>query len=350
MTLGPVMLNIEGCELTDEDRRRLTHPQTGGIVLFSRNYRNPDQLAELCREIHALRDPPLVISVDHEGGRVQRFRDGFQALPAMGRLGDLYDQEPEEAIRLAELFAWIMAAELRHYGVDLSFAPVLDVGGPHSSVIGDRAFHRDPEAICRLANAWIRGMRAAGMEAVGKHFPGHGTVAGDSHHVMPFDNREFSEIENLDLVPFRRVIDTHLAGIMMAHVIYDRVDAQPAGYSRYWIETVLRGQLEFDGIVFSDDLNMAGAESVGGFAARGQRALAAGCDILLVCNNAKGADDVLESLGDYSNPTTQLRMVRLHGEKREDDLLSGPRWQAACDELERFHQRRGLSDGEDLFE
>ena len=350
MSLGPVMLDIEGCELTDEDRRRLRHPQTGGIVLFTRNYRDTDQLAELCREIHQLRDPPLLIAVDHEGGRVQRFRDGFQALPAMGRLGDLYDQDPDEAIRLAELFAWIMAAELRQHGVDLSFAPVLDVGGPHSSVIGDRAFHRSPEAISHLANAWVRGMRAAGMEAVGKHFPGHGTVAGDSHHVMPFDNRKFSEIEALDLVPFRRVISTHLAGIMMAHVIYDRVDDQPAGYSRYWIETVLRGHLRFDGIVFSDDLNMAGAESVGGFAARGQRALAAGCDILLVCNNADGADEVIESLRDYSNPTSQLRMVRMHGEKGEDDLCSGSRWRQACAELDRFHRRRGLADEGDLFE
>jgi beta-N-acetylhexosaminidase len=350
MTLGPVMLNIEGCELTDEDRRRLTHPQTGGIVLFSRNYRNPDQLAELCREIHDLRDPPLVISVDHEGGRVQRFRDGFQALPAMGRLGDLYDQEPEEAIRLAELFAWIMAAELRHYGVDLSFAPVLDVGGPHSSVIGDRAFHRDPEAICRLANAWIRGMRAAGMEAVGKHFPGHGTVAGDSHHVMPFDNREFSEIENLDLVPFRRVIDTHLAGIMMAHVIYDAVDARAAGYSRYWIETVLRGQLGFEGCVFSDDLSMSGAESVGGYPERAAAALEAGCDILLVCNNPQGAEQVLDSLQDYSSPASQLRMVRMHGEEAEASRFQSADWQSACEELRAFNHRLGQADSGDLFD
>ena len=350
MTLGPVMLNIEGCELTDEDRRRLKHPQTGGIVLFTRNYRDPRQLAELCAEIHALRDPPLVITVDHEGGRVQRFREEFQALPAMGRLGDLYDQDADEAIRLAEIFAWIMAAELRHYGVDLSFAPVLDIGSPNSSVIGDRAFHRDPEAITRLANAWVRGMRSGGMEAVGKHFPGHGTVAGDSHHVMPFDKREFSEIEALDLVPFRRVIATHLAGIMMAHVIYDRVDELPAGYSRYWIETVLRGQLGFDGIVFSDDLNMAGAETEGGFAGRAQRALHAGCDVLLVCNNADGADEVLDFLGSYSNPTTQLRMVRLHGEKSTGDLFTSSRWQSACAELDRFHDSRGLSDGGDLFE
>ena len=224
MTLGPVMLDIEGYALSDSDRRRLSHPQVGGVVLFSRNYQATEQLADLCREIHALRSPQLVIAVDHEGGRVQRFRDGFQTLPAMGQLGDYYDQDQGEAIHLAETFAWVMAAELLRYGVDLSFAPVLDIANPASSVIGDRAFHRDPEAIVRLANAWIRGMRKAGMEAVGKHFPGHGTVAGDSHHVMPFDSRSFGEIEALDLVPFRRVIATHLSGIMMAHVIYDHVD------------------------------------------------------------------------------------------------------------------------------
>ena len=350
MTLGPVMLNIEDCELSQDDRRRLTHPQTGGIVLFTRNYQSREQLSELCREIHSLRDPPLVITVDHEGGRVQRFRDGFQALPAMGRLGDLYDQDADEAIRLAEVFAWIMAAELRHYDIDLSFAPVLDIGNPNSSVIGDRAFHRDPEAVCRLANAWIRGMRAAGMEAVGKHFPGHGSVAGDSHHVVPFDGREFSEIEALDLVPFRRVIATHLTGILMAHVVYDRIDENSAGYSRHWIETVLRGQLGFEGIVFTDDLNMAGAESVGDFPARARKALDAGCDILLVCNNADGADQVLDSLQGYSNPVSQLRLIRLHGQAAAKDLFTSRQWRHACTELEQFHQRQGLSDSGDLFE
>ena len=219
MTLGPVMLDIAGTALDAGDRERLGHPQVGGVILFSRNYRDPEQLAALCAEIHALRDPRLVIAVDQEGGRVQRFRDGFQSLPAMGHLGDLYDEDPRQAIRLAETFAWVMASELLARGVDLSFAPVLDIGDPVSSVIGDRAFHRDPETVCHLANAWVRGMRAAGMEAVGKHFPGHGSVEGDSHHVMPFDRRELVEIEALDLVPFRRVIATDLAGIMMAHVI-----------------------------------------------------------------------------------------------------------------------------------
>ena len=350
MTLGPVMLDIGGCELNAEDRKRLAHPQVGGVILFSRNYRDPQQLANLCAEIHALRDPRLVVAVDHEGGRVQRFRNGFQAIPAMGLLGDFYDEEPEQAVRLAEVFAWVMAAELLHYGVDLSFAPVLDISNPVSSVIGDRAFHRNPETVSHLANAWVRGMRRAGMEAVGKHFPGHGSVEGDSHHVMPFDRRRFSEIEALDLVPFRRVIATHLTGIMMAHVIYDHVDKNAAGYSRYWIESVLRGQLGFEGVVFSDDLSMSGAESVGGYPQRAEHALVAGCDILLVCNNLSGADEVLESLQGYSNPTSQLRMIRLHGQPDNVELFKSQAWQNAFEELHTFNHRLGLADSGDLFE
>ena len=344
------MLDIAGTALDDADRARLSHPQVGGVILFSRNYRDGDQLTRLCAEIHALRDPRLVIAVDQEGGRVQRFRDGFQALPAMGHLGDLYDQEPRQAIRLAETFAWMMATELLVHGVDLSFAPVLDIGDPVSSVIGDRAFHRDPEAICHLANAWVRGMRRAGMEAVGKHFPGHGSVEGDSHHVMPFDRRPLERIEALDLVPFRRVIDTHLAGIMMAHVIYENVDARAAGYSKYWIETVLRDQLGFEGIVFSDDLSMSGAEVAGGYPERARAALDAGCDILLVCNNPQGADEVLESLDGYSNPASQMRMVRMHGRDIEPSVLETPEWRAACEELQAFNHRLGQAESGDLFE
>lgn len=350
MTLGPVMLDVKGLALDADDRRRLCHPQTGGVILFSRNYRDPQQLAELCHEIHALRDPRLVVAVDHEGGRVQRFREGFQEVPAMGQLGDLYDQDAQQALQLARSFGWMMSAELLHYGVDLSFAPVLDIGDPVSSVIGDRAFHRDPEIIAHLANAWIRGMRAAGMEAVGKHFPGHGSVEGDSHHVMPFDRRSFADIEALDLVPFRRVIHTHLAGIMMAHVIYDQVDVQAAGYSRYWIETVLRQQLEFEGVVFSDDLSMSGAETVGGYSQRARHALDAGCDILLVCNNPAGADEVLESLQGYTSLTTQLRMIRLHGQDTHAQLFDSDDWRQACVQLQGFNQGPGQAQSGDLFE
>lgn len=352
MSLGPVMLDVSGLALDDEDRRRLQHPQVGGVILFSRNYHSPKQLKSLVEEIHAMRTPRLVVAVDQEGGRVQRFRDGFQTIPAMAKIGDLYDQDAATAIKYAETFAWIMASELLHYGIDLSFSPVLDVANPVSSVIGDRAFHRDPETITRLANAWIRGMKKAGMEAIGKHFPGHGSVEGDSHHVMPFDRRNFDNIETHDLVPFRRVIATHLTGIMMAHVIYDQVDEMPAGYSKFWIEQILREQLGFDGIIFSDDLSMSGAETVGDYSERAKASLQAGCDILLVCNNPQGADEVLDSLTNYNNPTSQLRMIRLHGEPSSQtlDLFNTQQWQMATGQLDDFHRQDFFGDSGDLFE
>ncbi|MCP4186805.1 MAG: beta-N-acetylhexosaminidase [Gammaproteobacteria bacterium] len=352
MNLGPVMLDIAGTTLDDNDRRRLMHRQVGGVILFSRNYESPAQLKALTEAIHSLRMPRLVVAVDQEGGRVQRFREDFQKIPAMARLGDLYNEDSGKAIQSAETIAWVMAAELLHYGVDVSFSPVLDIGNQVSQVIGDRAFHHDPESITRLANAWIRGMRKAGMEAVGKHFPGHGSVEGDSHHVMPFDRRSFDKIEALDLVPFRRVIATHLSGIMMAHVIYDQVDDIAAGYSRRWIRDILRRQLGFDGIIFSDDLTMSGAESVGGYAERAKNALQAGCDILLVCNNPEGADEVLESLGDYDNPTSQIRMIRLHGRppKGTADLFNTRNWQQAVKLLDEFNQQASVTESGDFFE
>ena len=351
MSLGPVMLDLEGLALNADDRRRLRHPATGGVILFSRNYREPGQLRELVDEIHAIRTPRLIVAVDQEGGRVQRFREGFQRLPAMGLLGDLYDRDPDRAIQLAQTVGWIMAAELLHYGVDLSFAPVLDLGHRISTVIGDRALHTDIDAIVRLANALIRGQREAGMEAVGKHFPGHGSVEGDSHHVMPFDRRSRETILAHDVQPFRRVIETHLAAVMMAHVIYERVDPNPAGYSSYWIEQVLRQRLGFDGVVFSDDLSMAGAGSVGGYAERARASLAAGCDMLLVCNNPQGADEVLESLANYNNPVSQLRLVRLHGRPadKKGRLFASDHWHKAVSDLHAFQHEVELSESDDLF-
>ena len=352
MNLGPVMLDVASVTLDKEDRRRLNHQQVGGVILFSRNYQSPEQLRSLIEEIHAIRSPRLVVAVDQEGGRVQRFRDGFQSIPPMAKLGEQYDDDSGAAIKNAETFAWIMASELLYYGVDLSFSPILDLGNPVSSVIGDRAFHRDPEVITRLANAWIRGMKKAGMEATGKHFPGHGSVEGDSHHVMPFDRREFVDIEAQDLIPFRRVIATHLSGIMMAHVIYEQVDETPAGYSKHWIEEVLRKQLGFDGIVFSDDLSMSGAETAGGYAERARASLEAGCDILLVCNNPDGVDEVLDALESYNNPTSQLRMIRMHGQppKQAADLFNSQLWQQAIGQLASFKGQDLASESGDLFE
>jgi len=352
MNLGPVMLDVSGMSLTVEDRKRLLHNQVGGVILFSRNYESPEQLKALVNEIHALRTPHLVVAVDQEGGRVQRFRHQFQSLPAIARLGDLYDQDKAKAIEYAQTFGWIMASELLYYGIDLSFAPVLDLGNPISSVIGDRAFHQHPEQVSRLANAWIRGMSQAGMEAVGKHFPGHGSVEGDSHHLMPFDRRDFNAIEQSDLIPFRRVINTHLAGMMMAHVVYEQIDTLAAGFSKVWVDSILRQQLGFEGVIFSDDLSMSGAESVGGYSERARLSLAAGCDILLVCNNPVGADEVLESLQGYNNPTSQLRMVRLHGkpESSSHDLFNTARWQQATALLDAFNRKTVPSESGDFFE
>ena len=351
MSLGPVMLDVEGLELTQQDIERLQHPQTGGVILFSRNYQSPQQLQKLVKQIHQLRSPRLIVAVDQEGGRVQRFREGFQRLPAMGLLGDLYDENREQAISMAENIGWIMAAELLYYGIDLSFAPVLDLGHKISSVIGDRAFHTHPEVIVRLANALIRGMNSAGMEAVGKHFPGHGSVEGDSHHMMPFDRRSESTIMSHDLIPFQRVVDNHLTGIMMAHVIYEQVDSAPAGFSSHWIQQVLRNQLGFEGVVFSDDLNMAGAEIAGNFSQRAAASLEAGCDMLLVCNNPQGADEVLDSLKAYNNPVSQLRLVRLHGRAVEhSNLFHSRKWYTAIHRLAEFMQAGELAQSDDLFE
>ncbi len=352
MSLGPVMLDVEGLVLTDADRKRLLHPQTGGVILFARNYKSPQQLKALVEEIHSIRNPRLIVAADQEGGRVQRFRDGFQRLPAMGLLGDLYDKDRQKSIDLTQQVGWIAASELLFYGIDLSFSPVLDLGHKISTVIGDRAFHTDPEAIVHLANAFIRGMQQAGMEAVGKHFPGHGSVEGDSHHVMPFDRRTLGTIESHDLQTFRRVIKTHLTGIMMAHVIYEKVDEFPAGYSPFWIQQVLREQLKFDGIVFSDDLSMSGAASVGGYAERAKVSLQAGCDMLLVCNNPQGADEVLDYLSNYNNPVSQLRLVRLHGrpDKQHQKLFSSKQWLQSVQDLHDFMDESELTLSDDLFD
>lgn len=352
MSLGPVMLDVEGVELTAEDRARLSHPQTGGVILFTRNYQSPQQLQQLVDDIHDIRTPRLIVAVDQEGGRVQRFREGFQRLPAMGLLGDLYDRDAEQALSMAQTVGWIMGSELLHYGIDLSFAPVLDLGHKISSVIGDRAFHTQPDIVVHLANALIRGLNKSGMEAVGKHFPGHGSVEGDSHHVMPFDKRSGDTIMANDVQPFRRVINTHLTAIMMAHVIYEQVDALPAGYSPYWIKQLLRQQLGFEGIVFSDDLSMSGAESVGGYPARAEASLNAGCDMLLICNNPQGADEVLDSLEGYNNPVSQLRLVRLHGRPtmKKGRLFKTPEWSQAVQRLQQFVKQSELTESNDLFE
>ncbi|MGH6691376.1 MAG: beta-N-acetylhexosaminidase, partial [Gammaproteobacteria bacterium] len=290
------MLDVEGTRLAEPDRRRLIHPLAGGVILFSRNFADGAQLAGLTGEIHAVRNPPLIIAVDHEGGRVQRFRDGFTALPPMRELGWTWDRGPQHARQLAQDVGFVLAGELLAHGLDLSFAPVLDIDAGASGVIGDRAFHSDPQTVGELARALLHGFRQAGMSGVGKHFPGHGHVSADSHHEVPVDDRGFAEIEASDVAPFRRLIEAGLGGIMPAHVIYPRVDDRPAGFSTVWLKQVLRGRLGFDGVIFSDDLSMEGARVAGGVTERARAALGAGCDMVLLCNRPEAVDELLDSL------------------------------------------------------
>lgn len=291
LPLGPVICDVAGFALTGPERERLLHPLVGGVILFARNYRDPGQLAALCAEIHALRTPSLIISVDHEGGRVQRFRCGFTRLPAMRTLGELWIHDSEAALARARDVGYVLAAELVERGVDLSFTPVLDLDCGRSEVIGDRAFSGDPAVVAALAEALSEGLAEAGMGAVGKHFPGHGWAEADSHVAIPRDEREFAEIWEKDIAPYRSSLK--LCGVMPAHVIYPQVDPSPAGFSRFWIQDVLRGKLDFAGVVFSDDLTMEGATVVGDIVARADAAFSAGCDMVLVCNRPDLADDLL---------------------------------------------------------
>jgi len=283
--------------MTDDERERLRHPAVGAVILFTRNYENPEQLRALTEDIERLREPALPTCVDHEGGRVQRFRDGFTAIPPMRELGRRWDRERGAAREAARGAAYIIAAELAAHGVDFSFAPVLDLDYGSCAAIGDRALHFDPNAVGALGACIVQGFAAAGMASVGKHFPGHGFAPLDSHVEVPRDGRSVAEIMKKDIAPYREAIAAGLAAIMPAHVIYTQADPEPAGYSRYWLQEVLRGRLGFDGLVFSDDLSMAGASTAGGIAERARAALAAGCDMVLLCNDPQGQAALLESLG-----------------------------------------------------
>lgn len=311
---GPVMIDIQGLVLTDLDRERLTHPLVGGLILFSRNYESPEQLSALCAEVKALRSPQLLIAIDHEGGRVQRCRPGFTAIPAMGKLGALWDAAPGEAIAAAQDLGYVLAAELRARGVDFSFTPVLDLDYGRSTVIGSRSFHRQPEAVVQLAGALIQGLRQAGMGCCGKHFPGHGWVQADSHVAIPVDERDWDKVL-ADMEPFRRLA---LDAVMPAHVIYPVVDEKSAGFSNYWIN-YLRTNLKFDGVVFSDDLSMEGASVAGDVVARAQAAWSAGCDMLLVCNAPEAVGQLLERWQPALDPVRAARVQRLLPQKSSPD-------------------------------
>jgi beta-N-acetylhexosaminidase len=325
------VIDVVGPVLTDEDRERLRHPAAGAVILFARNYENPEQLKLLTEEIERVRDPALPICVDHEGGRVQRFREGFTAIPPMRELGRLWDRDKEVATESARAAAYVIGAELGAHGVDFSFAPVLDLDYGSSSVIGDRALHFDPNAVGALAAAIVQGFADAGMAAVGKHFPGHGFAAADSHVDVPKDDRSFSDILKKDIAPYQAAFKAGLAAVMPAHVIYTQCDAEPAGYSKYWLQEVLRGKLGFEGLVFSDDLSMAGASTVGGPPERARAALAAGCDMVLLCNDPEGQNKLLESLGD--TPLKQPERLERMRKKGGRDLRKSVAYREAQDAL-----------------
>lgn len=350
MSLGPVMLDLEGPGLSPAEREILVHPLVGGVVLFSRNFAGLGELVELTRELHELRQPPLLIAVDHEGGRVQRFHQEFSSLPACRTYGRLYDTDPRAGVFLARQGGWLMAAELLSAGIDLSFAPVLDLDRGISAVIGDRAFHRDAEVVAELGKAFAQGMKSAGMAAVGKHFPGHGGVAADSHHEVPRDPRRFSDLLMEDIIPFERMIHSGLlAGVMPAHVVYSSVDDLPAGFSSRWLLEILRTRLAFKGAIFSDDLNMAGAGVAGDYELRARAALVAGCDMVLICNNRPAALTLLDRLGTKPDPVSQVRLMRLHGVSafaNWRDMRNSEIWRKASDLVADRTPELGLGDDE----
>ncbi|VAW53755.1 beta-N-acetylglucosaminidase [hydrothermal vent metagenome] len=315
MTLGPLMVDLEGTSISETERKLLGQPEVGGVILFTRNFESVVQITQLVEEIHNLKTPKILVAVDHEGGRVQRFHQGFSRIPAAANYAKATKGDLEKSRQFAEDAGWLMAIELRACGIDFSFAPVLDLAHGLSGVIGDRAFHSKPATVATLAYAFMHGMNKAGMQAVGKHFPGHGGVVEDSHVAMPVDHRELEELLHNDIVPFASMIENKLAAIMPAHVIYDKVDDKPAGYSSFWIEKILRQRFNFQGVIFSDDLSMEAAGIVGGFGERADAALKAGCDMALVCNHLEGAIEAAEYIKDYKNPTSQLRLVRMHGEQ-----------------------------------
>ncbi len=340
MSLGPVMVDLKGFEIEPEEREMLAHPLVGGVILFTRNYDSPEQISELVEQIHKIKNPHLLVSVDHEGGRVQRFRKGFTALPPVALLGDRYNHNKKDAKKLAETCGWLMAIELRAVGIDFSFAPVLDIERGISEVIGDRSFGHNAETVSDLAISYIRGMQKAGMSATGKHFPGHGAVQADSHIACPVDERSYEDIYAEDIIPFDRLINNGLAGIMPAHVVYQNVDPNPAGFSRFWLKEVLRNRLGFQGVIFSDDLSMEGASVAGDVVDRARAALSAGCDMALVCNNPEAAGKVLDRLGEHDNPVSHIRLVRMHGRHfvNRKQLLKQKEWKQAVAVVEELSE------------
>ena len=346
MSLGSVMVDIAGTELQPHEIDRLMDPMVAGVILFSRNFDSVEQLQQLTRSIHDLRHPRLLIAVDHEGGRVQRFKSGFTAIPAMRSLGELHRHDAQRSFEVAEKVGWLLAAELLAVGVDFSFAPVVDLDYGGSKVIGDRALHSDPLVVGDLALHLMKGMRSAGMASVAKHFPGHGYIEADSHHEVAVDERSLADIERHDIQPFLKLIEHGIDGVMPAHVIYPKMDKKPAGFSPYWLQTVLRQQCHFEGAIISDDLSMQAAVEFGTVVDRVKHALQAGCDLVLVCNDPQAADEVLTKVHWRSNTLSHARLIRLHAHGRFEysRLQYDPQWQAAASVIEQLNQQQNQQE------
>ncbi|WP_028485489.1 beta-N-acetylhexosaminidase [Hydrogenovibrio halophilus] len=347
MPLGHVMMDLAGTELLPGEKAMLMHPVIAGVVLFARNFESPEQLRHLTHEIRQLRQPRLLIAVDQEGGRVQRFRDGFTRLPAMGEVGHCYRASPQEGLALAQDIGWLMASECLAAGVDFSFAPVADLDYGDSHVIGDRAFERDPMRVSELTRAVMAGMHRAGMAAVAKHFPGHGFIQADTHHEVATDERPFDQIRLADLQPFLGLIEAGVKAVMPAHVRYPKVDALPAGFSEVWLQKILRAQCHFQGAIVSDDLTMHAAATYGSPLARVELARNAGCDLTLLCNDPEAVQSVCEQSPKVEeDPVSQARLIGLHGHGDYDfdqawsKLHQDPRWQAARQRLDAFSDRQ----------
>ncbi|KGJ95785.1 beta-N-acetylhexosaminidase [Thalassotalea sp. ND16A] len=333
--MSSLMIDVQGTSLTAEDNELIAHPKVGGLILFSRNFTSPTQLMALNKSIKAI-NPELLIAVDHEGGRVQRFRQGFSNIPAMGKIypqaakaSSSLQQTLFDAGNIATNMGYLMAVEVQSVGIDISFAPVLDIDDI-SDVIGDRGFHQEPEIIESLACAFIKGMRQAGMKATGKHFPGHGSVKEDSHVAMAVDKRSKNDIFAKDLLVFERMIKSNqLSALMPAHVIYPNVDDLPVGFSAFWLQTILRQQLGFNGVIFSDDLSMQGATPAGGYAQRCEAAYQAGCDMLLVCNDRVGAIAAIDNANLPRRAESERRVKSMLNKSAYDfsELDKNPNWQ-----------------------
>jgi len=342
MSLGSVMVDIESRSLQSHEIERLMDPMVAGVILFTRNFESAEQIKQLTQEIHDLRHPKLLIGVDHEGGRVQRFRNGFTHIPPMRVLGELYEKDEKNSYDIAEKMGWLLAAELLSVGVDFSFAPVVDLDYGGSKVIGDRAFHGNSIAVGNLAFHLMQGMRKAGMASVAKHFPGHGYIEADTHLEVAVDNRSFAEIQQHDIQPFLRLIENGLDAVMPAHVIYPQMDNAPAGFSEYWLQNVLRKQCHFEGAIISDDMSMKAATEYGSAADRVQQALEAGCDLVLVCNDPLAADEVLSKVHWHSDTLSHARLIRLHahGKFEYSKLQYEPLWQAAVASINVLNQQQ----------